>query len=224
MEKLSLTYEDPAILQENPWNPNTMDSINEEKLESSIDKLGMKDVIKCRTLDDGTLQIISGKHRARLLQKRGEKVPVLHLGKMTDDAAKKISLVSNEHYGENDIDLMNQLFTEAGWTQDEITSISVLEDHEFDSIFSHNVEPIDFDDLPMDDDDLDDIAELDSDISPVKTHQILRFKVAIEDAPAIQALISRIKREQDLNDSDELTNAGDALVYALSIGGGTDNE
>lgn len=216
MENLHLTYENPDVLVENPWNPNVMDSINEEKLENSLDTLGMKDVVKCRTLPDGSLQIISGKHRARALKKRGLKVPVLHLGVLSDDEAKKISLVSNEHYGENDLELMNQLFKESGWSELEITAISTMDTQEFEDIFAHNATPLDFEDLDLNDDlDLDSVAELETIAPAVRTHQIMRFKVAVEDAPAIQDFINNIKKVQGFTESDELTNAGDALVFGL---------
>ncbi|MFH3733079.1 chromosome partitioning protein ParB, partial [Acinetobacter baumannii] len=49
----------------------------------------------------------------------------------------------------------------------------------------------------------------------VQTHQIMRFKVPIEDVDAITKLIEKTIKAQGFTESDSLTNAGDALVYLL---------
>ena len=226
MGKLQIKYGNPSDLKENPWNPNVMDSLNEEKLKGSLTQLGMVDVIKCRELDDGSLQILSGQHRNRIAIQNGDEVPILNLGKMTDAKAKKISLISNEQYGENDLDLMSKMFKEAGFSEEEIVSISTLDSSEFSDIFAHESAVLNFDDLDFDQDlELDDdTVELQADATATKTHQIMRFKVSIEDAPKIIDFISDIRREQDFTGSDELTNSGDALVYALGTHQDFDHE
>jgi len=219
MEKLHLTYADPADLQENPWNPNEMDAINEGKLENSIDELGFVSPIKVRELEDGTLQIIGGQHRSRYaLRNNMNQVPVINFGRISDDMAQKIGLVDNGRYGEDNLDKLNALFVEAGWSQDEIINIMPMDESDFENIFAHSTEELDLDDLMggIEDEEQDaEAAVIDTDMPAVKTHQIMRFKVPVEDAPAIQAFISRLQREQGFTDSDQLTNAGDALVYGL---------
>jgi hypothetical protein len=43
----------------------------------------------------------------------------------------------------------------------------------------------------------------------------MRFKISLGDAEAISALIEKIQKRHGLTASDELTNAGDALVHIL---------
>jgi hypothetical protein len=48
-----------------------------------------------------------------------------------------------------------------------------------------------------------------------RTHTIMRFKVALADAERITERIVAVKHEHGLTTSDDLTNAGDALVQIL---------
>lgn len=218
MNKINITYANPAALQENPWNPNEMDAINEEKLLNSVDEFGLFKPILCRELEDGTLQILGGQHRNRAAVLKGyDEVPVINLGQMSDDRAKKIGLVDNGRYGEDDIEKLAAVFAEIGSPEDIVNILPIGMD-EFENIFGKNIEETDFDDLIPDDDDEAAInaavAELETGLT-LKTHQIMRFKIQVEDAAAIQAFINRTQREQGFTDSDSLTNAGDALVYLL---------
>ena len=43
----------------------------------------------------------------------------------------------------------------------------------------------------------------------------MRFKVPIEDAEFVTALIERTRKTQRFTDEDSLTNAGNALVHLL---------
>ena len=52
-------------------------------------------------------------------------------------------------------------------------------------------------------------------IGSAPTSQIMRFKVPIGDAPAIEKLIEATMKSQGFNGGDSLSNAGDALVYLL---------
>ncbi len=59
-------------------------------------------------------------------------------------------------------------------------------------------------------------SEIDLDLAPrSKTHQIVRFKMTISDAEDLSELISKTRHEQGFTESDDLTNAGDALAYLL---------
>lgn len=220
MSKLHITYADPHQLQENPWNPNEMDAINEEKLMNSIDEFGLFKPILCRELEDGSLQILGGQHRNRGAILKGiTEVPVINLGRIDDAKAKKIGLVDNGRYGEDDLERLARVFADIG-SPEEIVSILPIDITEFENIFGKEPADIDYDDLitGLDDEDAELEAQVQAELqsaTPLKTHQIMRFKVQVEDAPDIQALISRIQREQGFTDSDGLTNAGDALVYLL---------
>lgn len=219
MNNLQITYLDPASLRENPWNPNQVDAINEEKLINSIDEIGLFKPILCRELEDGSLEILGGQHRNRAALLKGmTEVPVLNLGPIDEKKAKKIGLIDNGRYGEDDIERLAEVFAEIG-SADEIVSILPIDISEFENIFGKDDGDLDYDDLSGDDldgitADSDAAADLDTSVN-LKTHQIMRFKVALEDAPAIEGFIRKIQREQGFTDSDSLTNAGDALVFAL---------
>ena len=53
---------------------------------------------------------------------------------------------------------------------------------------------------------------------PSKTHQIMRFKVPIEDADDVTDHFEKIMQEQGFTEADSLTNAGDALVWLIKEG------
>lgn len=218
MQKINITYASPSELRENPWNPNEMDSINEEKLMNSVDEFGLFKPILCRELEDGTLQILGGQHRNRAAILKGyDEVPVINLGVMSDERAKKIGLVDNGRYGEDDLEKLAAVFAEIG-SPDDIINILPIGMEDFENIFGKHGEETNFDDLIPDDDDEAAInaavAELETGMT-LKTHQIMRFKIPVEDATAIQAFINRVQREQGFTDSDSLTNAGDTLTYLL---------
>lgn len=216
MTQLQITYENPALLQENPWNPNEVDAINEEKLANSLEEFGLFKPILVRELEDGTRQILGGQHRNRAALLKGyEQVPVLNLGVMSDEKAKKIGLVDNGRYGEDDMERLAEVFSDLG-DIDSILGILPMDQSDFDNIFSNDGSDLDLDEL-LDAEEGEDseVPDLDIPSSTVKTHQIMRFKVAITDAPAFEAFIRKIQREQGFTESDALTNAGDALTYAL---------
>jgi hypothetical protein len=67
--------------------------------------------------------------------------------------------------------------------------------------------------------DFDDLTDPDDDPAPApapkaaKTHTIMRFKVALSDAERIEELVQAVIKAQGFTMADELTNAGDALVW-----------
>lgn len=219
MNQLQLTYHDPRALKENPWNPNHVDAINEEKLANSIDEFGMFRPIICRQLEDGSLEILGGQHRNRVAMMRGiDSVPVLNLGAMDDNKAKKIGLVDNGRYGEDNLEELAKVFADLGSPED-IVNIMPIDLAEFENIFVKDEDmDLDYDDLMNDGDEshAEESAQAELDINTsVRTHQVMRFKVAVDDAPHIESFLRRIQREQGFIESDSLTNAGDALVFAL---------
>lgn len=214
-KKQQLKYVSPHDLIPNPWNPNEVDPINQEKLNKSISKGFFKPVI-VRTLDDGTLQILGGQHSTDAAKSAGMKeIPIFNLGKISDAEAKSITIKDNSRYGEiNEIKMADILGSgEIGDAQLILSEFPIDEDY-LSNIFSHEMDDVTIDDLDMDLDDEDspvDIAPATSGI----THQIIRFKVPTVNAHLVTEVIERIKEEQDYNSSDDLTNSGDALVYLM---------
>lgn len=207
LHQIDISYIDPRILKKNPWNPNMMTPQNEEKLEKSIERLEMWKPIIVRTLGDDSLEILGGEHRTQIAVKRGiDKVPVINLGKISDEKAKEISLADNGRYGTDDALKLSELF---GTLQvEQLSEFLPYSDRELEVLFDTK---IDFSSLELTDDDDAPVEKPES--PPVKTHQVLRFKVPVEDAHVINDLIESIMKHQGFVDSDSLTNAGDALVY-----------
>ncbi len=210
MSQLKITYVDGGELQENPWNPNHVSPTNMDKLRSSMSELDTFRPVICREIDGG-IQILGGKHRVQVLTEMGEKIPIINLGPIDDVRAKKISLVDNGRYGEDDTQQYAAVLNDIG-SAEEILKLLPIDADELASFFS--IQDVNFDDLQIPDDpagEADDPLDLSTPTAP--THQIMRFKVSKVDAPLVSALIDRIKREQAFMESDDLTNSGDALVW-----------
>lgn len=212
--RLKITYVSPDLLKNNPWNSNTMSLENEAKLMASIERNDFYDSIVARLLPDNSLEIIGGEHRVKVAKKMGIKeIPVTILKDISDNRAKEICLSHNSRYGEDDSLKLSELLNSLD-DPEIMSSILPLSDLEIETFMSAS--KIDMDSLEMllDDSELDEIP-LDEAPTPQKTHTIMRFKVSIEDAAAIQELIKETIKTNGFKDSDALTNAGDALVHVL---------
>lgn len=215
---LQIEYLDPRTLKNNPFNPNVVDAINQDKLEKSIATDGFYDAIKVRTLPDGSLEILGGQHRCRAAIKLGfEKVPVINLGEIPDARAKLICLKDNANYGVEDPDLMRELLNSDIGTAEDLLSVLPIDADSLAAFFEHDTTLEDFE-AELEAPTVDDTA-IDLPVTKApKTHQILRFKIPIDDLDRVQERIERVQREQGLVDNDSLVNAGDALVWILFQG------
>lgn len=203
---------DPNSLKPNPWNPNQVDPLSRERLAQSIKNEGLVPGIYVRALKDGTLQIIGGQHRAEIAAEQGfDEVDVIHLGELDDRHAKKLTLALNTRYGTNDMDKLQDILSE-GLPVDEMMAVLNIDATEFTALFEH-ASDIDLDDLEGLEG--DDGMEIDLGGSSAPSQQILRFKMSNEDAAKVDSLMMRIRKERDFEGSDELTNAGDALVWLV---------
>lgn len=212
MNKLNMTEMPTGALVPNSFNTNVVSPESEAKLEESIKRFGVYKPIICRELEDGCLEIIGGEHRWRAAQKLGHTtVPVVNLGSVPDSKAKEIMLVDNGRYGEDDTLALAELLQDLG-NADEIMSFLPFSSDEIDAIFSST--SIALDDLDSDSEDLPDLSAAGS-TKALKTHQIMRFKVPIEDSERIQKRIEHVMKTQGFTDDDSMTNAGNALVHIL---------
>jgi ParB-like chromosome segregation protein Spo0J len=211
---------DPALLRPNPWNPNFVAPENEAKLGESIRQLGMfKPIIVRQSTEkkSGTkYEILGGEHRWKESKAlKMLEIPIFDLGVIDDDLAKKISLADNPRYGSDDTIKLAELLEgiEGGSQLHEILPFS---EADVSAIFASVT--IALDELELDDGYDTKVSaepeETKAEKAP-KTHTIMRFKVQIADAERITELIAKIKKRQGLTASDDLTNAGDALVHQL---------
>ncbi len=204
----------PRILQANPWNTNIVSPDREAKLDESIKRLGMFKPIVCRRLEDDTLQILGGQHRNEAAIRLGhETVPVFDLGHVDEKRAKEIGLVDNSRYGDDDSLALSDLLEDLGSSAAELASFMPFAEEDLTSIFRSS--EVDLSNLDDDEDEDDEVPELPA-TKAAKTHAVMRFRVANADAERVTAVIEAIQRTQGFTEADELTNAGDALVFLCS--------
>jgi len=213
-EEISIDWVAPETLQPNPWNPNRVSSINMEKIVESLrGKKFFKPVLVREK--DGELEIIGGEHRVLASITLGtDRIPIINQGPLSDSEAKLMSIQDNARYGEDDNDAMSALFAEGVMgSAEDLISVLPYDETDLAGFMEHVVPDL----SSLDDDlDLDTGIDFDLDTAPIsKTSQIVRFKLQLEDADRISELINKTKAEQGFTDGDDLSNAGDALVYLL---------
>lgn len=202
----------PSRLSANPWNSNVVSQENEQKIDASVQRLGLFKPVVVRTLDNGEFQILGGQHRWESALRLGfTEIPVANLGKITDEKAKEIGLVDNGRYGADDAVLLSDILKSLG-DPEELSDFLPYNLKEMSNLFEAT--SINLDDLDVSDDD-DEGVPLTPQSSSGPTHQIMRFKVPVEDAEYISDLIEKTMKDHGFTNSDALTNAGDALVHLI---------
>jgi ParB-like chromosome segregation protein Spo0J len=202
----------PKLLKPNPWNTNVVAPDDEAKIEASISRLGMFKPIIVRELADGSYEILGGAHRRDAAIRMGlDSVPVTNVGRIDDQTAKEIGLVDNARYGNDDTLRLAELLDGMG-SPDDLAKFLPYTDADFASIFSSV--NIALDDLDIPDDDAAP-PQLPKE-AVVQTHQIMRFKVPVEDVGTITELIEATMKAQRFTEDDSLSNAGAALVHLLT--------
>ncbi len=200
---------DPKRLKGNPWNPNILDAASEAKLDASILRLGVFKPIIVRELEGGVLEILGGHHRwGSCLRQKHEEVPIVNLGVVDDATAKEIGLADNGRWGHDDAGKLAEMFS--GLDMEALTDFLPYSSDDLSAIIA--TADVDLSDLNLDDD--DDIP-LANDTRAPPTETIIRFKVPVRDAETISSIIKRTAATQGFDGSNELTNAGDALVFLL---------
>lgn len=211
---MKITYLPIEKLTANSWNPNKLETAEQEKLTLSIKKDGLLKAIAVREIESG-YEIVDGYHRFQSLIDLGEKtVPCVNLGKIEDEKAKKFTLIGNNRYGEDDPFLLKNLISTLD-VQDLIETLP-FEESDISNIFANNI--LDVENLDIDTVDPNIDFSMD-DLSSYQTHTILRFKVDLETASKINDAISKVKKQQGYSESDEITNSGDALSFILRENG-----
>jgi len=204
-------FANPADLVPNPWNTNKVAPENEAKIDASLKRFGMFKPIIVRELADGTLQILGGEHRrdSAIRTELGQ-VPIINLGKITDQRAKEIGIADNGRYGSDDTLQLAELLESLGGA-DELGTFLPYSDNDFMSIFSSV-------NIALDELDLDDDVPPPSKSSEkaVQTHAIMRFKVPVGDVSKITERVEKVMKQQRFHDEDSLANAGNALVHIFS--------
>lgn len=222
---MDVEYANPHDLRPNPWNPNAVDPINQQKLEASLKLDGIKRPIVVRQLENGDYQIIGGQHRTEAAISLGWKeVPIINRGKISDAEAKRETLLDNYRYGSDNLDRLAALLSDPDiGDAASILDTMPIDDEELDEYFTHlKSETVDLDiedalddgsekPEPEDEDETVDLATG----KPIKTHTIIRFRVSVEDQAKLAELMKQTKIDHGYVASDDLTNDGDALIHLL---------
>jgi ParB-like chromosome segregation protein Spo0J len=210
---LAVTLRDPHTLVPAPWNPNRATPEDERKLDESIRRFGMFKPVICRELPTGALQILGGHYRVQAALRLGiSEVPVINLGTVDDRRAKEITLIDNGRYGRDDTMALAGLLEELG-SPTELALFMPYDLVEIDAICAAS--KIDLETLGLVEEPEEKAIE-DKPARAPKTHEILRLKVALEDAERVRRTLETIMQAQGFTDSDALTNAGDALVWLIN--------
>lgn len=205
------------LLRANPWNTNVVSPANEAKIDESIKRLGLFKPIIVRSVveneEEMVYEVLGGEHRWRSATRLGlASVPIVDLGEVSDQSAKEISLIDNGRYGVDDAVGLAKLMQELG-TPDELSVFMPFTDADMNALFK-SVASVNLDDLSLDD---ERTPETDPSAGTTSgpTHQILRFKVPVDDAGWVSEMVEKAMKQQGFTKADSLTNAGDALVHLL---------
>lgn len=213
---LSITYISPKKLKKNQWNTNKVSIENEEKLDKSLKEYGLFKPILCRTVND-ELEIIGGEHRVESAIRNGiSEIPIINLGNISDDKAKKMALIDNGRYGSDDFVELQELINSLE-SPNELLEVLPYSFEDFEGIFK--ADEIDLDNIPSfeENSEIEDSDETENNFVQKlpETYAIVKFKIPLE---FLQDLNNKIKnKEQELNTEygDSLVNAGNALLALL---------
>lgn len=202
---------DPRSLIPAPWNPNRATPEDQLKLDASIERLGMFKPVICRELPDGSLQILGGHWRCDSAIRLGwDSIPVVNLGTVSDERAKEITLVDNGRYGQDDAGLLADLLKELG-TPQELAAFMPYDMIQLEAIAAAS--RIDLDTLGLDEED-DPAPE--KKVKPPRTHEVMKFRVDVEDVGWIGDMVKAVVADEGLTDQDAMTAAGAALSILLN--------
>lgn len=207
--RIELQHLPPALLTPNPWNSNRVGPEMEQRLRASISRLFYKPII-VRETSEGELQILGGEHRWRIACDMGlETVPVVNLGRISDKEAKIIGLADNGQYGTDDARLLANILKDIG--QEEVQELLPYSENDLAGMFAAaevDLDSLGFDD-PTDDETLLAAAAPRASI----THELMRFKVPVEDRERVQKLIESVIASNGLkSEADSMVASGMALV------------
>lgn len=212
---LSIVNISPKSLRKNSWNTNKVSVENEEKLDKSIKEYGVFKPILCRTVN-GELEIIGGEHRVDAAIRLGlAEVPVVNLGNISDDKAKKIGLLDNGRYGSDDFAELQNLINSLE-NPEEIMKTLPYNFEDFEGLFQ--TEDINLDEIPsFDDADEEEVEILDKTTTKLpETHATIKFKIPLEFIQDFDKKIKNREEELGLEYDDKLKNMGNAILsYVL---------
>lgn len=110
-EPLQIVHVNVDLIDPNPWNPNQQSETVARATRESLERYGFVEPVLLRPHPDipGRFQIVNGEHRWGQAGGLGyEQIPAV-IKDLTDDEAKKLTIVLNETTGDADVVLLGQL-------------------------------------------------------------------------------------------------------------------
>jgi len=144
-EDTSVRFEmiDPKLLDNNAWNPNSMDQDDFNRLVREIEDVGFIDAVQAVPTEEGRYRIIGGEHRvAAAMELRLESIPTLVLNgpKWQDvDLQKLVTIRLNVLKGQLNPEKMGILYREMAekYGEDALQSLFAFTDqHAWDKLVS----------------------------------------------------------------------------------------
>lgn len=217
-QNLNITYVLPGELSPNPWNPNVVDSVQQEKIINSLREKGFFKPVLVREVEGSGLEIIGGEHRVVAAKELGIEVPIVNLGVIEDGEAKLVGQLDNAQYGQDDENLLSKLFQDGDMGDpDLLLSVLPMNESYLEGFFSNDIGNESLEEMLNDlnsDEGEDNGLNLEQTPTTSNT-QILRFKVSNIDGDFVTELINKTRLAEGYKDEDALTNAGDALICLL---------
>jgi hypothetical protein len=209
-KQIDIQHLAPARLMPNPWNSNRVGPEMEERLRASIAEFGLYKPIVVRELIGDTFEILGGEHRWRVACDMGlQTVPVVSVGVITDKKAKLLGLADNGQYGEDDSLMLAAILRDIG--QEDVSTYLPYTDEDMAGMFA--AADVDLDSLGFDDEEMNAGTPMADSVRPGVTHELMRFKVPIEDRERVQKLIEKVIADNGLKaETDSMVAAGMALV------------
>jgi hypothetical protein len=116
---------DLTKLVEHPDNPRTLDRAAEAKLAASIDEFGLVDTITANVRDDGSVVVLGGHQRLKVLLKRGTTQAPVTLVKVSESQERRLLLLLNGHHGKWDNDKLGELLEMIQESGDDISNLGL---------------------------------------------------------------------------------------------------
>lgn len=185
----------------------------EARLEASLKEFGFIKPVLCRRLPNGSLQIIGGEHRVRKAAEMGiDTVPVVVRDGVSDICAKALGLADNGRYGEDDA---LKLASILGEMDQSMLELLPFDEGDLAGIFASS--DLNLDDLGFDDAETDPLPSADAP-RPTITHELMRFKVPVEDRDRVEKFLQHVIQVKGLGaESDSMVAAGMALVEIVNL-------
>lgn len=109
--ELEVTQVPVGLIDPNPWNPNVQSEVVRRATRESLERFGFVEPVLLRPKGD-RFEIVNGEHRCTEAQALGLVTIPAVVRDLSDDDAKKLTVVLNETTGEADVVLLGRLLAD----------------------------------------------------------------------------------------------------------------